>query len=183
MADLTIRTPRLELIAATVELIRAELTDRSRFSEMLHAMVPGEEEEGEAWPPENVRDVVGLFAAYLERDPALAGWLNWYWVLVDESTGERTLVGNGGFTSRPVNGTVAIGYSVLQQYQGRGYATEAVEVLARWALSHEEVSRVIAEVVKDNRRSIRVLEKTGFNCAGAGSEEDTLLFEREKQRA
>ncbi|WP_424356740.1 GNAT family N-acetyltransferase [Methanocella sp. MCL-LM] len=176
MHELRIRTPRLELIATTVELIRAEMADRDRFSKLLHARVPGEEED-EAWPPENVRDVVGLFSAYLERDPDMAGWLNWYWVYVDQNTGQRTLVGNGGFTSRPVNGTVAIGYSVLRQYQGKGYATEAVVALVQWAFGHKEVDRIIAEVANDNARSVRVLEKNGFVYAGEGSEDGTSRYE------
>jgi RimJ/RimL family protein N-acetyltransferase len=71
---------------------------------------------------------------------------------------------------------VAIGYSVLRQYQGLGYASEAVEALVRWAFSHGDVDRVIAEVANDNQRSIRVLEKTGFHPAGKGSEEGTLLY-------
>ena len=174
-----IRTPRLELIAATVELVRAEVADAGKFSRLLEARVPGEE-EGEPWPPVSARDVIGLFLAYLERDPGMAGWLNWYWVLVDEKTGERTLIGNGGFTSRPVDHVVAVGYSVLRQYQGKGYATEAVEALVGWALSHDEVDCVIADVEKGNRRSARVLEKAGFRLAGEGSEEGTMRYVRSK---
>ncbi|CAJ37953.1 putative acetyltransferase (GNAT family) [Methanocella arvoryzae MRE50] len=176
MHEPRIRTSRLELIAATVELIRAEMADRDRFSKLLQARVPGEEED-EAWPPENIRDVIGLFSAYLEREPDMAGWLNWYWVLVDDRTDRRILIGNGGFTSRPVNGTVAIGYSVLRQYQGRGYATEAVAALVQWAFEHTEVDRIIAEVVNDNVRSVRVLEKNSFHLVGKGSEEGTSRYE------
>lgn len=176
---LTICTRRLELIAATTELISAEIADRNRFSELLDARIPGEGGD-EAWPPESARDVVDLFAAQLKRDPDLAGWLNWYWVFIDEKSGERTLIGNGGFTSRPVRGTVAIGYSVLRQYQGKGYATEAVRALVEWAFSHPEVHTVIAEVDTGNARSIRVLEKGGFHRAGPGSEEGTWRWERKR---
>jgi len=179
--QLFIRTCRLELIAVTVELIRAEMSDIQRFSTRLKAHIP-QEEEGEAWPPENIRDVMGMFSAYLERDPGLAGWLNWYWVLIDEKTGERTLIGNGGFTSRPVNGTVATGYSVLRQYQSHGYATEAEIALVKWAFSHAEVDRVIAEAASDNSRSVRVLEKVGFSYVGKGSEEGHVLYELKRSR-
>lgn len=179
---LQIRTPRLELIAATRELIRAEMSDQVLFSKLLEAKVPGME-EGEPWPPENVRDVIGLFSAYLERDPELAGWLNWYWVHADQATGDRTLIGNGGFTSRPVGGTVAIGYSVLRQYQGRGFATEAVAALVQWAFSHQDVSWIIAEVADDNRRSASVLEKNGFVKTGSGTDERTSRYELRRPQA
>ncbi|MER3514457.1 MAG: hypothetical protein C4310_08775 [Chloroflexota bacterium] len=55
------------------------------------------------------------------------------------------LVGSGGFKGPPHAGAVEIGYSVLPQYQGKGYATEMVAGLVRRALKHAEVDRIVAE--------------------------------------
>lgn len=169
--DLIIRTERMELIAETAELGKAEVLGCGPLAEALCADVP------ENWPPENVRDVVEFFAAKLQREPELAGWLNWYWVLVEPATGRRTLIGGGGFTSRPVDGVVAIGYSVLPQYQRKGYTTEAVQALTAWAFSHPEVRKIIAETLPDNEPSIRVLKRTGFRQVPGATEPEHIRFE------
>jgi [ribosomal protein S5]-alanine N-acetyltransferase len=172
--DLRIRTERLELIAETAELGKAEVLGCGPLAEALCADVP------ENWPPENVRDVVEFFAAKLQREPELAGWLNWYWVLAEPATGRRTLIGGGGFTSRPVDGVVAIGYSVLPQYQRKGYTTEAVQGLTAWAFSHPEVRKIIAETLPDNEPSIRVLMRTVFRHVPGATEPEHIRFELER---
>lgn len=169
--ELIIRTGRLELIAETAELAAAEIDSPRALAGALDAEVP----EGE-WPPAYAADALPLFAAMLRRDPGLAGWLSWYWVLIGPDTSPRALIGCGGFTSRPVSGVVAIGYSLLPGYRGRGYATEAVKALVQWAFSHTEVREVVAETLPDNGPSIRVLERCGFMRAGPGSEEGHIRF-------
>jgi len=96
---------------------------------------------------------------------------------------EFLLVESGGFKGSPQpDGTVELGYSVLPQYRGRGYATEAVAALLLWAFSHNEVARVIAETALENRSSVRVLEKLGFACIGQGSQARTMRFELVRER-
>jgi ribosomal-protein-alanine N-acetyltransferase len=119
---------------------------------------------------------MALFAAQLRRDPGMAGWLSWYYVLVDRASGRRTLIGCGGFTSRPVDGTVATGYSLLPSYRGKGFATEAVRALAEWAFGHPEVRKIIAETLIENEPSVRVLKRTGFRRAKKASEPGHLRF-------
>lgn len=170
-APLKIRTERLELIAATAVIADAEITDLHALGRLLDVAEP----DGD-WPPEMARDAVQMFAAMLRRDPELAGWVSWYWVLVEPCTGQRVLIGCGGFTKRPVNGVVAIGYSLLPQYYGKGYATEAVLALVQWAFRHPEVVEIIADVVKDNLQSRRVLEKAGFIAKGPGSDVGTVSY-------
>ena len=104
--SLKIETERLELVAETSELADAEAAGNRELSAALDASVP-------EWPPEGIADALELFASLLRRDPTMAGWLIWYWILVDPTTGRRTLIGSGGFTSPPLKGTVATGYSLL----------------------------------------------------------------------
>jgi len=164
-----IETERLELIAETAELAMAESAGLRQLAAALDADVP-------EWPPEGIAEALALFAAQLQRDPALAGWLNWYWILIDPASGRRTLIGSGGFTSPPVDGTVAIGYSLLPAYQRKGYATEAVRALIAWAFSHPEVGRIVAETLPDNEPSIRVLLRAGFRPGGKASEPGHARF-------
>ena len=152
--------------------MQAELEQQEAFSRLLGAQIP------ENWPPELLVDALVLFFAQLKKDPELAGWLSWYLVLRGNGK-EPVLVGSGGFKGPPQpDGTVELGYSVLPQYRGRGYATEAVAALLLWAFSHnDEVARVIAETALENRSSIRVLKNLGFACIGQGSQARTMCFE------
>lgn len=59
-----------------------------------------------------------------------------------------------------------IGYKLLPEYTGRGYATEAVRKLTDEAMRSEELHRIVAYVQPDNAASIRVLEKCGFEYEG-----------------
>ena len=164
-----IETARLTLIAATAPLLQAEIADRGCFARTLGARVP------ENWPPELLVDALPFFQEQLDRHPELVGWLSWYWVRRGE---ERVVVGCGGFkgTPRP-DGGLEIGYSVLPQFQGCGYATEAVGGLVDWAFQTAEVACIIAETMPGNAASVRLLEKLGFHPAGAGAEPGTVRWE------
>jgi len=172
MSDIRVITDRLELIAGTPELARAEIGDRSLFSRLLGARVPA------SWPPPlNDADSMEWFARYLEENPDGVGWSCWYFVLRGGEAGGGVAIGNGGFKGKPTaDGTVEIGYSLLAEYQGKGYATEAVRSLLAWAFSHPHVGCVIAETYPDLWPSIRVLEKSGFTHAGEDSGEGIIRF-------
>jgi RimJ/RimL family protein N-acetyltransferase len=174
---LKIKTARLELVAATLELAQAELTSRLVFSETLNARVP------ESWPPPlNDADSMNWFRLYLKENPDAVGWSMWYFLLRDDATGERAAIGNGGFKGKPSpDGTVEIGYSIIESYQRFGYCSEAAQALVSWAFSHQAVTRVIAETYPELRGSIRVLEKNGFKHVGSGTEERTIMFENRRE--
>jgi RimJ/RimL family protein N-acetyltransferase len=71
-----------------------------------------------------------------------------------------------------------IGYGVRADQRGKGYATEALVALARWALTEGGIQRVWLTANTDNLASVRVAEKAGFVREGtmrrAGAEEDGL---------
>lgn len=81
-----------------------------------------------------------------------------------------------------------IGYWVGQPFWGRGYATEALERVVRFAFDTLGLDRVTASVLADNGASRRVLEKTAMVPAGAtsrlaparGGHRDLLLYERRR---
>ena len=83
------------------------------------------------------------------------------WVIIErEST---TVIGDIGFMGPPgEDGDVEIGYSVIPDRRGRGYASDAVRVLVAWALKQPGVGSVAARCDAVNVRSIRVLERAGF---------------------
>jgi RimJ/RimL family protein N-acetyltransferase len=87
-------------------------------------------------------------------------------------------VGTGGFKGRPdAAGDVETGYSIVQSFQRRGYATEAVGGLVGWALGHADVRRVIAHTFPHLAGSIGVLTKLGFERVDEQpSEEGTVRY-------
>ncbi|HEX8709150.1 MAG TPA: GNAT family N-acetyltransferase [Pyrinomonadaceae bacterium] len=174
MADLSLTTARLELVAGTARHSRAEIDDRQEFSRLLGARVP------ENWPPPlNDADSMEWSARYHEEHPDANGWNQWYFILLADPQGERRAIGIGGFKGKPTpDGTAEIGYSVMEDDQRHGYATEAVAGLLVWAFEHAEVRRVIAETFPELKPSIRVLEKSGFSLvAEEGSEPGVIRFE------
>jgi RimJ/RimL family protein N-acetyltransferase len=178
MHEKTIFTERLDLIAATAELARTEMEDTQEFSRRLGVHVP------EDWPPPlNDAQSMNWTLRFLLENPDGVGWATWYFVLRTNDPRERTAIGNGGFKGKPTReGSVEVGYSLMEPFQGCGYATEAVGGLLKWAFDHSQVNRVIAETYPELLPSIRVLEKNGFAPAGKGSEERAIRFVITRER-
>jgi RimJ/RimL family protein N-acetyltransferase len=164
-----IETERLCLVPATVKLYLLELYDRLAFASTLKANVP------EEWPPDQITpELIEEFIGRMNsRDRKL--W-SFYWLLRPKDSDLPVLIGNGGFLVHE-NGTLEIGYSVLSEYQRKGYATEAVRSMLKWALSSLKNDRIIAHTYPHLKASIRVLEKNGFLFKGKGQEEGTILYE------
>ncbi len=164
-------TDRLRLVAGTEALAAAEIKDKAEFAKLLGALVP------EAWPPDNLRDVLDCFYTLYKDHSEWGGWLTWYAVRIDSDY--PVVCGGVGFKGPPdEQGMVEIGCSVLPEFQGQGLATEMVGGIVQWAKQQPHVKRIEAETNTGNKASIRVLEKNGFICAGPGSEQNTIRFVR-----
>jgi RimJ/RimL family protein N-acetyltransferase len=74
--------------------------------------------------------------------------------------------------------SVEIGYGVRGDERGKGYASEALGAVARWALTEGGIQRAWLTASTDNAASVRVAEKAGFRREGtlrrAGLEDDGL---------
>lgn len=74
--------------------------------------------------------------------------------------------------------SVEIGYGVRGDQRGKGYASEALGAIARWALTEGGIQRAWLTANTDNTASVRVAEKAGFRREGtlrrAGLEDDGL---------
>jgi ribosomal-protein-alanine N-acetyltransferase len=71
---------------------------------------------------------------------------------------------------------VEIGYGLVEDARGLGYATEAVKAMV--AAAEAEGARVRASVLPDNHPSIRVLAKCGFTELRGSNEEGELVMAR-----
>ncbi|HYJ33591.1 MAG TPA: GNAT family N-acetyltransferase [Candidatus Binatia bacterium] len=175
--SIQLQTERLFLIASTPAIARAEAADRAELARLLGAEIHG------AWPPgENDQEGRDFLCRRLEEHPEAVGFLGWSWLVRPQAGApERRplLIGGGGFKGPPdPRGTIEIGYSIVEEYYGRGLATEAVGATLAWAFSDPRVRRVVAETLPEGRPSQRVLEKNGFVRANeAPSDPGSLRFE------
>jgi ribosomal-protein-alanine N-acetyltransferase len=164
-----IESRRMTLVAATSDLMIADLAGREAFSDAIGADVP------ENWPPELYESTAMRAALAQLHDPAEQGWSIWY--LLPRKHEAPQVMGICGFKGMPdESGSVEIGYSVLSQFRVQGYATEAVARLVVWAFSHQNVTEVTAETLPHLKQSIRVMEKNGLSFAGPGSEQGVVRY-------
>ena len=109
---------------------------------------------------------------------------DWYamW-MIEKSDG--TQIGDLCFKGLEAGSNPEIGYGILEEYQGRGYATEAVKLALRWAFQHPDVNAVEAETDPENAASQRVLSKCGFRETGMTGEEGPrfIVFKEKKRMA
>ncbi|MGO2513894.1 GNAT family N-acetyltransferase [Marinomonas polaris] len=130
------------------------------------------------WPSgEYDRDAMTFFLSCYEMGGEDSqGWYGWYAINIDPLSGERSLVGSGGYFGPPDrNGMVEIGYSVLPEWQHRGYATEIVNALISHASSFSTTKSIIAHTAPENEASKRVLISNGFREVGVN--DGNLRFE------
>lgn len=168
--DSVIQTQRLDLVPGSVPTVRAALEDRERLGTLLDARVP------ETWPPEL------LDAASLEwvlrwlKEPGNEPQWGFYFVVL-RGADTRTLIGTVGYKGNPTpDGTVEIGYGIVEEYQRQGFATEAANGLIAYAFRAPAVTRVIAETLPEMEASKGVLVKCGFRFIGDGSEPGVIRF-------
>jgi ribosomal-protein-alanine N-acetyltransferase len=72
----------------------------------------------------------------------------------------KKLIGHVGLN--PLKDTVEIGYAIGQEFNGKGYATQAVTAMSLWGLKHFGLPEILGNVSYDNIASCRVLEKAGY---------------------
>lgn len=115
-----------------------------------------------------------MLAGCLEKPEQRLWYAAWF---IDTLSGER--VGDLCFKGVTEEGATEIGYGVLPEFQGHGYATEAVIAATRWAIRQPGICTVEAEAEETNLASQRVLQKAGFRPYGKWGEEGpryTLVF-------
>jgi RimJ/RimL family protein N-acetyltransferase len=150
-------------------MAQAELENLAALGGLLGAVVPAN------WPPPlNDRDSMAWAARFIAEHPENPGWGMWYFILSELNSPQA--IGVGGYKGPPIEGVCEIGYSVMTDYQRRGYASEAVRALVARAFDSKGVQSVIAHTLPELAPSIRVLEKCGFTCEGAGDEPGTIRF-------
>lgn len=82
--------------------------------------------------------------------------------LIEKETGN--FIGLCGLLGKEVDGNyeIEIGYQLLPQYWGKGYAAEAARLFMDFAIEHQLIDSLISIIDVGNVKSERVAEKNGF---------------------
>ncbi|HEY4651846.1 MAG TPA: GNAT family N-acetyltransferase [Pontibacter sp.] len=111
------------------------------------------------WPDQETMDTLPRIIKRLELLPEPTGFESWMIVLKHNAT----VIGDAGFKGAPdKDGTVDIGYSIIEQEQQRGYGLETAQALVDWAFRQPKVKSLTASCLLENTASTRILEKLGM---------------------
>ena len=152
------------VVAGRVELRRVPV-GLARVLADPEAGDPGSRSWARGYPLPGTRVAARNFVRQAEaaRDDGDGQW-GMFQIILRE-TGQ--VIGDIGFHGPPDEaGTVEIGYSVVEQYRGRGLVGESAVVICGLAWSQREVSRIIARTEADNAASAGVLRHGGFREDG-----------------
>lgn len=172
-----LRTPRLELVPITLDLVEAVMADHCEEVERIAgARFPGK------WPGRAL--IERAFSASMERiraDPSLRLWGDRL-MIATTPAGERIIVGSVVFHGAPDGeGAVEIAYGVEPSSQGLGYGAEATCAMVEWALQQAGVRAVTASTFAWHTASVKILRRAGMTHAGWRDHEllgDIEVFER-----
>jgi RimJ/RimL family protein N-acetyltransferase len=87
-----------------------------------------------------------------------------YFAVEDQNTGR--FVGRIGFTNVEGWPGFEIGWTLLPEFQGKGYATEGARCLLSYAFNEMRRDHVISVIHPDNKPSIRAAERLGERLEG-----------------
>ena len=91
------------------------------------------------------------------------------WAVVCKEDGH--MIGTAGFTKFDFSSDSAeIGYVINPDYHGKGYATEAVEAVLRFGFEELHLHRIEARFMKDNYRSLKLMQRVGMTLEGYARE-------------
>ena len=158
--DVTIRCERLEMpLLSLDQLERLTGDDAGSVASELNAVLSPE------WLAS-----VGRIAAYRARQirehPTDAPWL-FRPILLRDPGQPRPAIGYLNFHGAPdERGMLEIGYTLLPEARGQGYAIEAVRAAFEWATRVHGIRHFRASVSPDNDRSLNLIGKLGFVQTG-----------------
>ena len=83
-----------------------------------------------------------------------------YWVIRIKNN--LTPIGVVSFIKRDYLKNYDVGYALLPQFQGQGFAFEATKEILRTMIREPEHSKILATTLPENAESIKLLQRLGF---------------------
>ncbi len=161
-----LRTERLTLYALSLAQLDLALNRPRRLAEELAILI-----SPDVFSEDSRQAMMIKMARMSHIESSLHPWYTYFLIVQEE---DRQSVGVCGFKGAPtMNGSTEVGYAMHPDFRNRGYMTETVRALVRWAFTQENCKRVTAETLRDNIASQRVLQKAGLVLDRAS---ETMLF-------
>ncbi|HEX3273509.1 MAG TPA: GNAT family N-acetyltransferase [Gemmatimonadales bacterium] len=158
-------TERLELAPLTLDEVDALLAgDEERLRALTGVLFPRP-----VAPPPYMTDPLPTVRERLRARPDQAPW--WNWLMFERET--KRAVGSVAFGGPPdAAGSVLIGYAMYAQFEGHGYATEAVKAMIDWSFRQPGVRQVRTLAPVWNTPALRVAENVGMRPVAADEDDD-----------
>lgn len=152
-------TERLQLLVCNEEYAAALLTFMTENREFFAPYEPHREPAfyTEAFQAQVLR---AEFQAMLRHS-----YLRYYLFLKEHP---EHIIGTVSFSniSRTEDKSCRVGYKLDKQHTGKGYATEALQLLLPEVHKHLHIHRVEADILLENAPSLRLIERLGFTYEG-----------------
>lgn len=111
--------------------------------------------------PQSVRSFIGEFIDWQNDQPRH----NYQLAVLLKGGGQ--LIGSCGVRrGKPHSWEAELGYELAPAYWGKGFATEAANVMLTFAFQRLQLHRVLSTCIAENLVSLRVLEKIGMRREG-----------------
>ncbi|MGH7499754.1 MAG: GNAT family N-acetyltransferase [Gemmatimonadales bacterium] len=165
MGDALVRTDRLNISPLDLPAVEALVSgDATALERITGAIFPRP-----AAPPPYMTEALPVVRDRLRAHPDETSW--WNWLIVERDT--RRAVGSVAFGGKPdPSGSVLIGYAMYAEFEGHGYATEAVRAMIGWAFHQQGVKVVRALAPVWNTPALRVAENVGMHPVAADEDDD-----------
>lgn len=152
-----IETKRLALIALLPDEVEALMTrDLKRVAQLTGLRFPAED------PNQGVE-----YGWHLRAMRSDSGEIPWRIRLIVERSSNRA-VGSINLKGPPsTTGDVEIGWGLILNSRGKGFATEAAAAVIRWVMQQEGVKSISATIPDDNLASQRLAHRLGLHRTNA----------------
>ncbi|WP_163654304.1 GNAT family N-acetyltransferase [Listeria sp. PSOL-1] len=147
-----LKTERLLLIEYEYKMIQATIVGIQELEYTSGYQVSAN------WPGIDFFFYLPFVLENIQRKPWMTRWTR---LIVLQS--ENKIIGEiGGQGDPDQTGEIELGYSIVPEYQRRGYMQEALQAMLIWLTKQAEIKRIFARCYEQNQASIHVLQKTGF---------------------
>jgi ribosomal-protein-alanine N-acetyltransferase len=149
-----LQTERLLLIPFTTQICKNLINDD--FSDLYVIGL----KKGKSWPDDDVLETLPKTLTNLSLVKAPTGFESW--MIIKNETFE--IIGDLGFKGfNYEKENIDIGYGIIKEERGKGYAEEATKALIKWAFTQDIVKEITARCLIDNSSSINLLKKLNFD--------------------
>lgn len=168
-----IETKRLILVPYQIKYLEATLLGDEKLTEVSGFKV------AKQWPGVEFFFYLPFVLDELKQNPDMEKWT--CLVVLKET---QTIIGEVSGQGNPEQtGMVEMGYGIVDEYSGNGYATEAAKAYLDWLCDYP-IEKIVAKTYQANKKSQHILAKLGFYKTGEellGGDELVYHFEYDSQ--